>query len=375
MADGARPEWLGPPSAGTSTAAYDSTPAPSQATADDGRADTRSILSVDSSLGFRDTVPLWQSGRVLSPSGSDATTGLVAGAWRRGPAAASGAGKAAGGSGAAEAWLAQLRKKIEDALSVSYPAAVVATSAYDRLRQREESFDERLEKARQQTAFALPANAAEVLKRAAAAGFVVELNNVPVTAHDMATLQDGKWLNDEVINFYMQLIMDRSAKTPALPRVHAFNTFFYSTLCESGYARVRRWTRRTKLFEKDLVIVPVHLGVHWCCAVIDLRQKSIVYYDALLGDDPGCLQTLMGYIRDESRDKCGADIDESEWTLRCDKRIPRQQNGYDCGVFAVMFAEYASRDAPFQFSQENCPFLRRRVTYEIATVSLTPAIA
>ncbi|KAJ2784843.1 SUMO1 sentrin specific peptidase 1 [Coemansia javaensis] len=312
------------------------------------RADTQSILSVDSSLGLRSETPRELRAEAAAPE------------------------KRAAARDAADAWLAQLRRKIEAALSASAPAAAaVATAAYDRLRLEERRIDERLDAAQERAARpALPGDAAAVIAAAMAGGFTAELNNVPVTARDMATLQDGRWLNDEVINFYMQLIMDRAERAPDLPRVHAFNTFFYSTLCESGYARVRRWTRRTRLFDKDLVIVPVHLGVHWCCAVIDLRQKAICYYDALLGDNPDCLRRLLRYLCDESRDKGAAEVVEAEWSLVCDKQIPRQRNGYDCGVFAIMFAEHAARRAPFQFSQETCPLLRRRVAYEIATGAL-----
>ncbi|KAJ2792131.1 hypothetical protein H4R21_006206, partial [Coemansia helicoidea] len=214
--------WREPPSAAASTGAYDSTPALSQLD------DAQSTPSVDSSLGFRGETPLRLGVQIQPPAGIQSTAVAAA-------------------AGSADAWLAQLRRKIEDALAVSKPAAAVATAAYDRLRREGEALDERLAKAQQRDAFALPADAAAVLARAGSAGFAAELNNVPVTAHDMATLQDGKWLNDEVINFYMQLIMERAAQTPALPRVHAFNTFFYSTLRESGYARVRRWTRRARL--------------------------------------------------------------------------------------------------------------------------------
>ncbi|KAJ2897200.1 SUMO1 sentrin specific peptidase 1 [Coemansia aciculifera] len=270
----------------------------------------------------------------------------------------------------ADLWVNQLRRKIQETLSAPSPASKIATPAYDRVCREQSEFEVRLEKAKQQAAFALPPNAMSVIAKAKAHGFTAEINNVPVTARDVDTLGDGRWLNDEVINFYMQLIMSRSEKTPGLPRVHAFNTFFYSTLRDQGYVRVKRWTRRIKLFEMDLVIVPVHLGVHWCCAVVDFRAKTVFYYDALLGDNHECLRLLMEYLREESKDKLGVAFDDCGWTTRCDKRIPQQMNGYDCGVFAITFAEYASRDAPFSFSQANCPLLRRRVTYEIATGSL-----
>ena len=33
-------------------------------------------------------------------------------------------------------------------------------------------------------------------------------------------------------------------------------------------------------------------------------------------------------------------------------------NGFDCGIFAVMFAEHLSRDAPLEFSQSDMEYFR-----------------
>ncbi|KAI9482462.1 hypothetical protein BX667DRAFT_494360 [Coemansia mojavensis] len=349
-ADGSRRGSLSTISLAASSSYYTLTPSPAtwskagmMATVDD----TQSVLSIDSSVNYRATPPTLFAQPSERPVPAPTT----------------------------DQWFAQLRQKIEATLSVSLPTARISTPAYDRLVGQGASFDARIAKARQEREFTLPADAPAVLKKALAPEFTAELNNVPVTAHDISTLGDGQWLNDEVINFYMQLIIDRSQKTPVLPRVHAFNTFFYSTLSEKGYARVRRWTRRIKLFENDLVVIPVHLGVHWCCAIIDFRSKHIAYYDALLGDNSKCLQLLMDYLKEESRDKCNQEFDDSGWTMTCDKQIPRQRNGYDCGVFAVMFAEYAARDAPFRFSQDHCVLFRRKITYEIATKTLISGIS
>ncbi|KAJ1663018.1 SUMO1 sentrin specific peptidase 1 [Coemansia sp. RSA 1646] len=324
------------------------------ASADD---DSASVLTIDSSITMN---------RQPSFASSEATTQTAFAVAEK--------GRTKPGT---DDWISQLRKKIQETLAVSAPStARVLTPAYDKVCQEESDFDARLEKARQEMAFKLPPDAPLIIKRANSSGFTAEINNVPVNAHDIATLGDGEWLNDEVINFYMQLLITRSEnQTPALPKVHAFNTFFYSTLQKGGYVRVRRWTRRIPLFEKDLVIVPVHLGVHWCCAVIDFRHKTIRYYDALHGSNQEALDLLLGYLREESRDKLGTEFDDSEWTAACDKEIPRQLNGYDCGIFAITFAEYVARDAPFAFSQKHCPFLRKKVTYEIATQSLIATLA
>ena len=57
------------------------------------------------------------------------------------------------------------------------------------------------------------------------------------------------WLNDEVMNFYYGLIAGRAKANPDLPSVHHFSTFFYQTLSSSGYARVKRWTRKINIFD------------------------------------------------------------------------------------------------------------------------------
>lgn len=64
----------------------------------------------------------------------------------------------------------------------------------------------------------------------------------------------------------MNLLVERSQK-PNLPSVNVFNTFFYPKLRKSGYCAVRRWTKKMDIFSRDILLVPVHLGVHWCLSV------------------------------------------------------------------------------------------------------------
>lgn len=68
------------------------------------------------------------------------------------------------------------------------------------------------------------------------------------------------WLNDEIINFYMNLICERSKTNDNWPNVYAFNTFFYPKIVSTGQASVKRWTRKVDVFSYDLLIIPVHLG-------------------------------------------------------------------------------------------------------------------
>ncbi|GLV43295.1 hypothetical protein CBL_14027 [Carabus blaptoides fortunei] len=188
--------------------------------------------------------------------------------------------------------------------------------------------------------------------------------NLRITGHELKLFNEKEWLNDEVINFYVNLIQERSEQRN-LPRVYSFNTFFYPKLISSGYSSLQRWTKRVDIFSFDIIVVPVHLGFHWCMATIDFRDKSIRYYDSMLGNNNQCLTALENYLREEHCDKKKTEYDTSDWKQVIMKDIPRQLNGSDCGVFSCTFAEFITRNAKFLFTQENMPYMRRKMVIEI----------
>lgn len=198
---------------------------------------------------------------------------------------------------------------------------------------------------------------------------LVEGFRVTLKRSDIATLGNLNWLNDEVINFYFNLLVERSNQQGKV-KVHAFNSFFYPKLIKSGYASLRRWTKKVDIFAMDLVLVPVHLGMHWCLAAVDFRKKCISYYDSLKGSNNQCLSALRSYLNDESVDKKKVPFDFNGWKTASPKDIPEQLNGCDCGVFACKYAEYLSRRANFDFDQRHMPYFRRRMVYEILTKQL-----
>ncbi|KFP76559.1 Sentrin-specific protease 2, partial [Apaloderma vittatum] len=187
-----------------------------------------------------------------------------------------------------------------------------------------------------------------------------------ITRDDIRTLTDFCWLNDEVINFYMSLLMERSKKE-GYPVVHAFSTFFYPKLKSEGQKAVTRWTRGVDLFKQDLVLVPIHLGVHWTLVVIDIRKKTITYFDSFGRNRDDICQTLFKYLQEESQEKRNLELSSSEWTLHSmeSHEIPQQLNGSDCGVFLCKYADYVSRDKPLTFTQSHMPYFRKKMVWEI----------
>ncbi|OXB69649.1 UNVERIFIED_CONTAM: hypothetical protein H355_008597, partial [Colinus virginianus] len=179
-----------------------------------------------------------------------------------------------------------------------------------------------------------------------------EAFRLTITRKDIQTLNNLNWLNDEIINFYMNLLMERS-KEKGLPTVHAFNTFFFTKLKTAGYQAVKRWTKKVDIFSVDLLLVPIHLGVHWCLAVVDFRKKTITYYDSMGGINSEACRILLQYLKQESLDKKRKEFDTNGWSLLSKKsqEIPQQMNGSDCGMFACKYADCITKDKPINFTQ------------------------
>lgn len=212
-----------------------------------------------------------------------------------------------------------------------------------------------------------------VIKRALYGGprtdVVMSKFNISITRNDLATLIGDSWLNDEVINFYMNLLMERSEQRAddGAPRVYAMNTFFIPKLMSAGHSGLKRWTRKVDIFTYDIIPVPVHVGrVHWCMAVIDLKNQAIRYYDSMGTPNNPVLNALEQYLRDESLDKRKKPFDTSGFTKQNMHECPRQMNGSDCGVFSCMFAEHEARGREIGFSQQHMPYFRQKMIYEIS---------
>lgn len=115
-------------------------------------------------------------------------------------------------------------------------------------------------------------------------------NTVSITHEDYFCLEDESFLNDVIIDFYFKWIQHSIIPVESREKTHVFTTYFYKRLttrpprsknklhpveddvnlspAEKRYERVRRWTKKVNIFEKDFVIVPINEHSHWFVAVI-----------------------------------------------------------------------------------------------------------
>ncbi|XAR57079.1 Ulp1 peptidase [Bertholletia excelsa] len=201
-----------------------------------------------------------------------------------------------------------------------------------------------------------------------------ENSNIEITGEILQCLRPREWLNDEVINVYLELLKEREKREPKkFLKCHFFNTFFYKKLTGGGsgyhFKAVRRWTNPKKLgyclLECDKIFVPIHQEIHWCLAVINKKDQKFQYLDSLRGVDAQVLRALARYFVDEVKDKSGVDIDVSSWKVEYVEDLPEQENRWDCGMFMIKYADFYSRDVGLCFNQEHMPYFRRRTVKEI----------
>jgi len=201
-----------------------------------------------------------------------------------------------------------------------------------------------------------------------------EPSNTEITKEKLECLRPRGWLNDEVINLYIELLKERAEREPKrFLKCHFFNTFFYKKLtcgiAGYDYQSVRRWTTFKKLgyglADCEKIFIPVHRDVHWCLAIINMKDKTFQYLDSLGGLDHDVLRVLARYIMDELKDKNNLEIDAYSWVVKASNCLPLQHNGWDCGMFMLKYIDFHSRGLEPFFSQEDMVYFRIRTAKEI----------
>ncbi|KAG5541882.1 hypothetical protein RHGRI_021650 [Rhododendron griersonianum] len=245
---------------------------------------------------------------------------------------------------------------------------------------------------------------------------------VTISKQDVDLLQPDTFVNDTIIDFYIKYLKNEIQPSER-HRFHFFNSFFFRKLIDldkdpssafegrAAFQRVRKWTRKVNLFEKDYVFIPINFNYHWSLIVIchpgevakfqgkfsvetypsqskyedmekPLKVPCILHMDSIKGSHTGLKDLVQSYLWEEWKEKhkeaCD-DISSKFFNLRfvplevlnvnvascspgfggmcnvlifalCSVQLPQQQNSFDCGLFLLHYVERFLKDAPLSFS-------------------------
>ena len=191
--------------------------------------------------------------------------------------------------------------------------------------------------------------------------------SVTVTSNDYLCLQTGQYLNDVIIDFYLNYLQCGLLRdNPMISRTYIFSIYFYSRLITKSrgtsaipsshlmHNNVKKWTKNVNIFQKDFIVIPINECDHWFVVIIcfpnpRLKQDKegvtkrplMIILDSLEdGLKSSVCLNLRSYLSSEWRAKMGSEREFSEARMPayC-PRIPQQTNLTDCGIFLLQYVE------------------------------------
>jgi sentrin-specific protease 1 len=245
---------------------------------------------------------------------------------------------------------------------------------------------------------------------------VVDRFDIPIEWGDIRTLRRSSQgvfciVNDEIINFYMKLLADRSKGK----KYHFFNSFFIARFMDKTYDRskILRWTKSkniggASIFGLEKLFIPINLAnVHWALIVVFPQSRKVrpiialrlllcclsiyyppvmqvVYYDSLpSGRDSNASKycaVVIEWLQLEAKAKLNTSLEQlapgCEWECVVDRDVTDQANAHACGVHLCMNADliasgielrgaYTSGDTDFFRRKIACDIFRGRLAYDL----------
>jgi sentrin-specific protease 1 len=165
----------------------------------------------------------------------------------------------------------------------------------------------------------------------------------------------AKYLNSDIIMAYFEILWDAFQRTEKFEHRQMYmNNYLYTKLNndEMSMKLWERWAKRAEAnfknwFNLDLgvglskvtkIYFPCNVlsNMHWGLAVVDLQEQVVFYYDSLLDERAQEINTIEENLK-KLIPLVRPDDDASSWGFN-QVQVPRQTNGFDCGLYVCKFA-------------------------------------
>ena len=192
---------------------------------------------------------------------------------------------------------------------------------------------------------------------------IVSNFNIDLTLKDLNTLDNKNMLNDNVIDFYLQLFCQHNSNY-----YFALPSTYFSKMEKDGFESIDQWIDKTILLNYKIIFIPVCLKKHWRLLIIDFLTNSISYYDSINVNSTKCV-TAIKHIGDVIAKKT------IKWKTPKQAHDIKQTNDYDCGIFVCLFARNLILNRELDFDQNDTSIYRNIIKNEIKNMQIDKNIS
>lgn len=182
--------------------------------------------------------------------------------------------------------------------------------------------------------------------------------SIDIYVKDYITLNPGIFINDIIINFYLNFLSLFYEKS-SFP-FYIFNTFFYPLISfkinASNFPESICYKPKKKIniFDYKYLIIPIFEGNHWSTVIVTHPNKMkciskdncpcIIYLDSYYENNAKCIGTIKRFIYSEYALYNGT-YSREDYFLKVKyiktfiPKVPKQPNTFDCGIFMLTYIE------------------------------------
>ncbi|RMZ98142.1 Sentrin-specific protease [Brachionus plicatilis] len=192
---------------------------------------------------------------------------------------------------------------------------------------------------------------------------IVKAYGFDICKSDIMILLSGSKLNDNIVNFYLNLICNSAQK-----KCVCLDSLLVGKLISSKTHDIKKLCTDLNNTLSYLLFLPINLNLnHWSLLVFDLENKVIYNLDSILKPNFELIRTISFNLSNLFIKLKGV----NDWKIKTDLEYPKQTgNSIDCGVFICLYAKYLAFEREFDFNQTNIQNMREIMADEIKQFSI-----
>ena len=144
---------------------------------------------------------------------------------------------------------------------------------------------------------------------------------------------------------------------------------------QRSYSSVSKYCHTVDIFQKRLVIFPILRHSHWVTAVFNFEENQLMILDPYIDEDNNTIEIsdhskLLEKLENEFLVLYFYEKGYSNWTtlsklVKIPPEIPKQDDGWNCGVFVLEFVRCLCSRQKFNFTSNDMVNFRARIKSEL----------